>query len=79
MPASLCRQNGSVDLFMTSRIDLPPRLNRTWRAEIVNWIEIRGTTNRLDTLAAVEAGADAVGFVFAPGPKPKLRFPVAER
>ena len=35
----------------------------------MTWIKICGTTNRDDAFAAVKAGADAVGFVFAPGPR----------
>ena len=35
----------------------------------MTWIKICGTTNRDDALASVVAGADALGFIFAPSPR----------
>ncbi len=35
----------------------------------MTWIKICGTTNREDALAAVDAGCDAIGFVFGASPR----------
>lgn len=42
------------------------------------WIKICGNTSREDAQLAADAGADAVGFVFAPSPRQVTREQVAE-
>src|SRR5258708_35370925 len=36
---------------------------------MLTWIKIGGTTSMEDALASVKAGADALGFIFAPSPR----------
>ena len=42
------------------------------------WIKICGNTTLADALLAVDAGADAVGFIFAPSPRRVIAEQVAE-
>lgn len=42
------------------------------------WVKICGNTSLEDAMVAVEAGADALGFVFAPSPRHVTREQVAE-
>lgn len=48
------------------------------REHVSLWIKICGNTSLADTEFAVEAGADAVGFVFAPSPRRVTAKQVAE-
>ena len=37
--------------------------------QVMTWVKICGTTNLHDAQLAVAAGADALGFIFAPSPR----------
>src|SRR5581483_10984329 len=65
--------------------DAPPRSRRrpqgtpgrSRNSAMSIWVKICANTSREDAMLAVDAGADALGFVFAPSPRRVTREQVA--